>query len=105
MTTHHRRKGITPGPWHVLRYNDLQYAISNDPNHYVEKRISDAEDHANAAAIEAVPDMMAALRMVMLAYEQWDARKEGGEDNLHYAVNHIARDAMAKAGMRLAGRK
>lgn len=44
--------------------------------------------------VEATPDLLAALEQYQRAYAVWNARKDGGEDDLH-AANQYARAAIA----------
>lgn len=39
--------------------------------------------------------LIATLRLFLQAYEKWNERKEGGEDDLHYAARET-RDVLAR---------
>lgn len=37
----------------------------------------------------AAPDMYEALQLILDAYEKWNNREDGGEDDLHYAARKV----------------
>ena len=93
-------KKHTAGPWIIQdkRYIDAPargkryQAICEMGSNGV--RISKI-DEANARLIASAPDMHEVLQMFAHCYEKWNQRKEGGEDDLHYAAKQI-KDLLAK---------
>lgn len=88
MTTH------TPAPWHVTRYNDLQYSISNHEDGYEEQYINDTEDDANARLIAAAPELLAALENID---DYFQCTGEIDPESVLYGIMQDAHAAMAKA--------
>ena len=84
----------TPGPWHITRYNDLQYSISNSEDGYDEQWIADDIDEANAHLIAAAPAMYEALKYVLDAYAPY--ADPGMPQELFIAVQK-AKTALAQA--------
>lgn len=97
--------GFIPGPWyidegektyqgcvlitdggcavaHVEKYEDLPQA---DGGSYL------LDPLGTARLIAHAPDLYKAGKVLFDAYESWNAREEGGEDYLHYAVKEFER--------------
>jgi hypothetical protein len=103
----------TPGPWRidharhrrVYQPNDMEIRAGNGlggsviATIYAENWDMDgATDRANANLLAAAPDMLAALRAVVAAHDEWTAavgRDGRFDDPLNDACEH-ARDLIAK---------
>ena len=108
---------FTPGPWEIvasLAGNDrliieaygfgsiAAISLNGAPKHQ-SKLPAESPYHqrqsdtmlANARLIASAPDMHEALRVFAHSYEKWNKRREGGEDDLHYAAKQI-KELLAK---------
>ena len=98
----------TPGPW---RPTTTQGQDSKEPFMVWSDQIGAAVAHvynrcemgwdnhatqrANARLIAAAPEMLGAIRAMLEAYQKWDRRADGGEDDLHYAATMLQSAAEA----------
>ena len=87
----------TPGPW-KLRVNPDEndrlrhlYFIDGPENGQpiCEVRNYQKIGENNGSLIAAAPEMYEALKLILNAYEKWNNREDGGEDDLHYAARKV----------------
>lgn len=78
----------TSGPWKTRLA-----VVNNAPNTWVvtngkwgAPNIAECSLEANARLIAAAPDMDRVIDYFLEAYEAWNNRQDGGEDDLHYAA-------------------
>lgn len=96
----------TPGPWHVVNEDTNGVQIHAAGGAFVgyawwwmhgENLPSPAAAKANARLIASAPEMLEAIRVMLEAYQKWDRRADGGEDDLHYAATMLQSAAEAAA--------